>query len=113
MAEQINKFLRFSLSIDAKLSKKFMSDFSGLVAGSRDYLKIKVEMPDAFKQYAAAVVYTTGGNTYNRPLTGGVCAVPNEVAAKTNFAVSLVLQNGSQRIYTNKVEVYQSGRYES
>ena len=80
MAEQINKFLRFQLSIDAKLSKKFMSDFSGLVAGSRDYLKIKVDMPDAFKPYAAAVVFTTGG---------------------------------SQRIYTNKVEVYQSGRYES
>ena len=106
MAEKI---LTFCLSEDAVLSKNDPMEFKGLIAGSKGYLKIKVLAPDEFKDYAAAVLYSISEKDYAVPLKENMASVPNEVAAAKHFDVRVVLQKGKQRIYTNRIEVYQSG----
>lgn len=105
MAEKV---LTFCLSKDAVLSKNDPMEFRGLIAGSKGYLKIKVLAPDDFKDYAAAVLYSVGEKDYAVPLKGWAAFVPNAVAAVKHFSVRVVLQKGTQRIFTNGIEVYQS-----
>lgn len=106
MAEKV---LTFCLSEDAVLSKNDPMEFRGLIAGSKGYLKIKILAPDEFKDYAAAVLYSVGEKDYAVPLKESMVSVPNDVAAAKHFTVRVVLQKSKQRIYTNRIEVYQSG----
>ena len=106
MAEKV---LTFCLSQNAVLSKNDPMEFRGLIAGSKGYLKVKVLAPDDFKDYAAAVLYSVGEKDYAVPLKEWAASVPNDVAGAKHFAVRVVLQKGKQRIYTNRIEVYQSG----
>lgn len=109
MAETMERILTFCLSKDAVLSKNDPLEFRGLVAGSKGYLKVKVLAPDEFEDYAAAVVYSAEGKEYAVPLKGWLASVPNDTAAAKHFDVRVVLQKGEQRIFTNRIEVYQSG----
>lgn len=109
MAEKIERILTFCLSEDAVLSKLDPLEFRGLIAGSKDYLKVRVIPQKAFMDYAAAVVYSVGEKEYAVPLKDCEASVSNEVAAAKHFTVRVVLQKGKQRIYTNRIEVYQSG----
>lgn len=106
MAEKV---LTFCLSKDAVLSKNDPMEFRGLIAGSKGYLKVKVLAPDNFKDYAAAVLYSVGEKDYAVPLKEWAASVPNDVAGAKHFTVRVVLQKGTQRIFTNGIEVYQSG----
>ena len=106
MAEKV---LTFCLSEDAVLSKNDPMEFRGLIAGSKGYLKIKALVPDEFKDYAAAVLYSVGEKDYAVPLKENMASAPNDVAAAKHFTVRVVLQKGKQRIYKNRIEVYQSG----
>lgn len=106
MAEKV---LTFCLSKDAALSKNDPLEFRGLVAGSKGYLKVKVLAPEEFEGYSAAVVYSAGGKEYAAPLKEWLASVPNDTAAAKHFDVRVVLQKGEQRIFTNRIEVYQSG----
>lgn len=106
MAEKV---LTFCLSKDAVLSKNDPLEFRGLIAGSKGYLKVKVLALDEFEDYAAAVVYSAEGKEYAVPLKDWLASVPNDAAAVKHFDVRVVLQKGKQRIFTNRIEVYQSG----
>ena len=105
MAEKV---LTFCLSKDAVLSKNDPMEFRGLIAGSKGYLKVKVLAHDDFKDYAAAVLYSVGEKDYAVPLKEWAASVPNDVAADTHFSVKVVVQKDKQRIFTNRIEVYQS-----
>lgn len=105
----MERILTFCLSKDAVLSKNDPMEFRGLVAGSKGYLKVKVLAPEEFEGYAAAVVYSAEGKEYAVPLKNWETWVPDEVAADTHFSVKVVVQKDKQRIFTNRIEVYQSG----
>lgn len=109
MAEKLVRYLTFRLSDEAVLAKDTPLDFKGLIAGSKGYLKVKVLAGDSFSDYAAAVVYAVGEKEYPVPLKNWLAEVPNAVAAGKHFTVRVVLQKGTQRIFTNGIEVYQSG----
>lgn len=66
MPNKIRRYLRLGLSTDAKLSKKFSSDFSGLIAGSTDYLVVKVSVPDTLADYAMAAVFAVANKLNER-----------------------------------------------
>lgn len=109
MAEKLVRYLTFRLSDEAVLTKETPLDFKGMIAGSKGYLKVKVLAGDSFSDYAAAVVYAVGEKEYPVPLKNWLAEVPNAVAAGKHFTVRVVLQKSTQRIFTNGIEVYQSG----
>lgn len=109
MAEKLVRYLTFRLSDEAVLAKETPLEFKGLIAGSKGYLKVKVLAEENFSDYAAAIVYAVGDKDYPVPLKNWIADVPNAVAAAKHFTVRVVLQKGAQRIFTNGIEVYQSG----
>lgn len=111
MSEKVCRYLGFRLLESAVLMRDPTSNFKGLIAGSTDYLRIKVNVADCFKDYAMAVIYGVDDLDIPRAVTNGVSDIPDIATAKTKFSVQLVLQKGKQRIYTNKIEVYQNGRH--
>lgn len=113
MSNTVKRYLTFRLSEDAVLSKDDPSEFKGIICGSKDYLCIHVLAPAQFSEYAMAVIYSANGEEYPRPITDGKSDIPNEVTKCQHFNVKIVLQKGTQRIYTNGIEVYQSGKYDA
>lgn len=113
MNTTVKRYLAFKLSEDAALSKENPAEFKGIARGSKDYLRIRVSVPEQFKAYSMAAIYSGNGSDYPRPVVNDEADVPNEVTQFQHFTVKLVLQNGGQRIYTNGIEVYQSGKYDA
>ena len=110
MSEKVCRYLKFRLLENAVLMRDPTSNFKGLVAESTDYLRLKIIAADCFKDYAMAVIYWVDDLEIPEPVINLIADVPNAATAKLRFSVQLVLQQGTQRIYTNKIEVYQNGR---
>lgn len=84
-------------------------DFSGLVPGTKGYLKAVFVFSSEWNGCRKAAVFKSLLNEYPVPICGNTCEIPEEAIKRNSFFVSVVGENDNYRITTNRVEVMQNG----
>ena len=83
-------------------------DFTGLVAGTRKYLKARFSFSQEWDECTlVAASFWRGGKEYAIRLKNGECDIPSEALTGKTFSVSVTGQRGDYRITTNRVTVRQ------
>lgn len=90
-----------------QISKDPECDFSGLVAGTKNYLKAYFTFSEEWKECKLAVSFWRGRKEYAYSLENGSCIIPPEVLTGATFSISVTGQKGNYRITTNRVTVRQ------
>lgn len=88
-----------------KMTKQ--GDFSGLIAGSKGYLKARFSFSSEWNGYRKAAVFKCPTGEYPVLINGCMCDVPDEAAACTSFKVHVVGKRGGEMIKCAHVTVIQ------
>lgn len=84
---------------------KKIGDFSGIVSGTKGYLKCHANFAD--NDWKRALKVAVFDETYLVPMYDDSCMVPYEVSDKRSFKMSIVGKNGDMVIKTNQVLIEQ------
>ena len=95
-------------SVNEQYIKK-SGDFSGIVKGSKGYLKAEFSFGSEWSRRKAAASFFTQGKEYAVPIIRNRCIVPDDVTDADYFRVQVVGLEKGQIIKTNKVLVRQEG----
>ena len=99
--------LRFCVS-GQKLSRNPESDFTGLIRGSKGFLKCSFSLSKEWKGCRVAASFWYYEKEIDAaPVIGGSCTIPDSVTDYREFEVSLVGIRDRYRITTNRVKVEQ------
>lgn len=82
-------------------------DFTGLVAGTRGYLRAHFSFSADWSSYRKVAVFTCDAGEYPSPIVGGMCDVPDEAAASDSFKVHVVGKHGDNFIKSGRTTVVQ------
>ncbi len=82
-------------------------DFSGIVAGTKGYLRLSFEFDPEWAGCKKAVIFSWYDREQALPVINGGCPVPDEIAQHTRWKVRLIGEKEGYRITTNEVEVRQ------
>lgn len=82
-------------------------DFSGIVAGTKGYLRAEFSVSGEWVGCRMAAIFSCMRKEYPRPIKNGSCVIPAEALEWDNFGVRVVGQRDSYRITTNEVKVKQ------
>lgn len=82
-------------------------DFTGLVAGTRNYLKACFSFSQEWDGCVLVASFWRGGREHAVRIIDGACEIPPEVLSGMTFSVSVTGQKGDYRITTNRVTVRQ------
>ena len=82
-------------------------DFTGLVAGTRNYLKACFSFSQEWDGCQLVASFWRGDKEHAAFIEDGVCEIPPEALTGMVFKVSVTGQKGSYRITTNRVSVRQ------
>lgn len=86
------------------------SDFSGIVKGSKGYLKARFNLSKEWNGCKIAASFFKLGQEYPAIVKNGVCDIPDEALTWNSFKVQLLgMRPGGYKIQTNKLEVKQEG----
>ncbi len=97
--------LQFKVS-GQSLSKN--GDFSGIVAGTKGYLRLYFDFDPEWAGCKKAVIFSRYDREQALPVINGGCPVPDEIAQHSRWKVRLIGEKKGYRITTNEVEVRQS-----
>ena len=103
--------LRFKVD-DLLITKDPNCDFSGLVPGSKGYLRAEFDFSSEWDGCAKVAAFYT---RFDKEICHAVledgksCIIPEEALKRTIFQVSVFGTNGDIVLPTNKVEVNQNG----
>lgn len=87
-------------------------DFSGLVPGSKGYLKAEFSFSKAWDGYTkVAGFYSMMGREYKPQILkdGKTCTIPAEACAKSQFKLRVLGMKNANTLTTNKLAVSQDG----
>lgn len=84
-------------------------DFSGIVPGSKGYLRAEFTFDSDWNGCGKAVVFENVFDKKNRPIINGACEIPEEVLRRKMFYVKVAGKRDGFRIETNKERVIQDG----
>lgn len=84
-------------------------DFSGLVPGTKGYLKARFTFSKEWVGCRKAASFWNFGKEYAALLVNNECEIPPEALTWKNFQVSVTGLRDGYRIKTNKVRVMQEG----
>lgn len=90
-----------------QLTKDPACDFSGLVAGTRNYLQACFSFSQEWADCQLVASFWRGKKEHAAYIVNGVCDIPPEALVGRTFKVSVTGQKGDYRITTNKVVVHQ------
>ena len=90
-----------------KQNIKKQGDFSGLVAGTKGYLLARFSFTSDWSRHRKVAVFTCRDGEHPVLLSGGVCQVPDEVAACGTFKVHVVGARGDDTIMSGRTTVIQ------
>ena len=91
-----------------RLQKNPESDFTGLIRGSKGFLKCSFSLSEEWKGCRVAASFWHYDKEIDAaPVIGGSCTIPDSVTDYREFEVSLVGIRDSYRITTNRVKVEQ------
>lgn len=97
-----------AFNVDSQqLIKDPACDFSGLVAGTRNYLQAHFTFSHEWDGCDLVARFWRGSKEHARFIVDGVCDIPPEVLVGATFKVSVTGQRGNYRITTNRVVVRQ------
>lgn len=82
-------------------------DFTGLVAGTRNYLKAYFTFSREWDDCALVASFWRGNKEHAVHIVNGACEIPPEVLTGRTFKVSVTGQKGDYRITTNRALVCQ------
>ena len=82
-------------------------DFSGLVAGTKNYLKAYFTFSSEWDNCILIASFWRGSKEYAVVIENNCCCIPEEVLVGSTFSISITGQNNGYRITTNKVSVNQ------
>lgn len=100
------RLLKFN--VDAQhIQKDPNCDFSGIVAGSKDYLRAHFTFSPEWQDCIIAASFWRGQKEYAVLLNNNECTIPAEALTGPTFRVSVLGQRGRYSIPTNKVIVRQ------
>ena len=96
------------VNVDAQhIQKDPNCDFSGIVAGSKDYLRAHFTFSPEWQDCIIVACFWRGTKEYAVILNNNECMIPEEALVGPTFRVSVVGQNGATRVPTDKVIVRQ------
>lgn len=82
-------------------------DFSGIVAGTKGYLRLYFDFDPEWAGCKKAVIFSRYDREQALPVINGGCPVPDEITEHKRWKVYLVGVKDGYRIITNEVEVRQ------
>ena len=89
------------------ITKDPTCDFTGLVAGTRNYLRAHFSFSQEWDDCMLVASFWRGNKEYATHITGGFCEIPPEALTGRTFKVSVTGQRGDYRITTNRTLVCQ------
>ena len=89
------------------ITKDPKCDFSGIVAGTENYLKACFTFSKEWDDCKKAVSFWRGKKEHAYPLKGNSIVIPAEVLTGATFSISVTGRNGNYKIPTNRVTVRQ------
>ena len=98
------RVLNFKVS-GQSLSKD--GDFSGIVSGTKGYLRLSFDFDPEWAGCKKAVIFSRYDKEHAFPVINGGCPVPDEIAQHTRWKVRLIGEKEGYRITTHEVEVRQ------
>ena len=96
------RILKFNIKSQL-IAKDPDCDFSGLVAGTKNYLKAYFTFSSEWDN----CILWRGSKEYAVVIENNCCCIPEEVLVGSTFSISITGQNNGYRITTNKVSVNQ------
>lgn len=84
-------------------------DFTGIVRGSKGFLKAKFDFSNEWQGCKKAASFWKYGREYAVPIIGSECDIPEEALTGICFGVSVTGVGNGFRITTNKCSVKQEG----
>lgn len=90
------------------ISKDARCNFSGIVSGTKGYLKAKFKFNSTWNGFATVAVFRKLLTEYPVPIINGVCEIPAEALDHDKFYVRVVGRKKSgEQLTTNEVEINQ------
>ena len=100
------KILQFLVE-QQNIRKDPSCDFSGLVSGTKGYLKARFVLSKEWNDCAVAAVFLNSESEEAVPVLNGQCDIPEKITKKKMWWVRVVGMRDGYRITSNKVEVQQ------
>ena len=82
-------------------------DFSGIVAGTKGYLRMTFSFDSEWDGCKKAAVFSRRGKEQAFPVANNGCNVPDEMTQYNRWYVRLIGEKEGYRITTNELEVRQ------
>lgn len=93
-----------------KIEKDAGCDFSGLVAGTKGYLKAEFQFDGEWDGCRKAAVFTKFAKDYPAPVINGACEIPEEALDYKYWGLRVIGERANgYRITTGKIKVEQEG----
>ena len=96
--------------LDFKVNKQTISkhgDFSGLIAGTRGYLRARFAFSSEWANSKRVAVFSCADGEFPVLLKGNMCDVPDEAAACLSFKVRVVGRHDNDTMTSSRVTVIQ------
>lgn len=100
------RYLRFIIN-GQQIQMDPACDFTGIVAGSRGYLKAHFTFTQEWDGCILVASFMRGGSECAVQIINGECDIPSEVLTGATFKVSVMGQRNNYRILTNTVTIRQ------
>ena len=92
------------------IQKNKHCDFTGMVKGSKGYLKARFNLSKDWNGCKIAASFFKLGTEYPVIVKNGVCDIPDDALTWKSFSVKLVgMRSDGYMIQTNKLEIKQEG----
>lgn len=94
-----------------KLTKDSQCDFSGIVPGTKGYLKAEFKFNEDWYNCNKMAVFTVPGSQKEVPvrIENTHCVIPDDVLIRRSFKVRVIGVKPGLRLPTNNLEVKQDG----
>lgn len=97
-----------SFNVDGqRISKNQDCDFTGLVAGTRNYLQAHFSFSPDWDGCNIIARFWRGSTEYAVPIEDNICIIPSEVLARKSYGISVIGQRGDYRITSNRIYIRQ------
>lgn len=92
------------------IEKDMVCDFSGLVPGTKGYLRAAFVFDQEWSNCKKVAVFVKYGREFPAPIINGYCNIPPEVLTHGRFSLYVIGERaGGYRIPTSRIEVRQDG----
>ena len=92
------------------IEKDPICDFSGLVPGTKGYLRAAFVFDQEWSNCKKVAVFVKYGREFPAPIINGYCNIPPEVLTHGRFSLYVIGErSGGYRIPTSRIEVRQDG----